>query len=137
MSLVLDASLTLAWFFDDERSAQADAVLDIVAARGAIVPALWKLEVANALLAAVRRRRIDRAYLAAALEQLAMLPVAIDAESHRHSWTASLALAEAHGLTLYDATYLELAQRQRLPLASLDRALREAAGSLGQPLLGA
>ncbi len=136
MSLVLDASLALAWFFDDERSPGADAVLDTVAAAGAVVPALWKLEVANALLAAVRRRRIDGTYLAAALEQLAALPIVVDTE-HRHSWMASLALAESHDLTLYDATYLELAQRRRLPLASLDRALREAAGALGQPLLGA
>ncbi|HTN98020.1 MAG TPA: type II toxin-antitoxin system VapC family toxin, partial [Nordella sp.] len=60
MSLVLDASLTIAWYFEDERSTQTETLLDQVAAEGAIVPTLWKIEVANGLQMAMRRKRIDR-----------------------------------------------------------------------------
>lgn len=136
MSLVLDASLTIAWFLDDEGTPAVDAVLDEVAATGAIVPPLWRIEVANALQMAVRRRRIDLAFRDDALRELAVLPIAIDGESLEHCWSAALTLADTHGLTLYDATYLELAQRRRLPLATLDRALGAAAERLQIPVLG-
>ena len=111
-------------------------VLQYVVAQGGVAPSLWRFEVANGLQMAIRRKRIDAAYRAASLVDLAVLPIAIDPDSDRHVWTATVQLAEQHGLTIYDAAYLELAQRRRLPLASLDRALRQAAISIGVPTRG-
>jgi predicted nucleic acid-binding protein len=136
LSLVLDASITIAWYVEGEATATADAVLDDVVASGAIVPPLWRLEVANALQRAVRRKRIDRAYRDNALVELGALPIDIDRDGEAHTWTATLALADTHDLSLYDATHLELAQRRRLPLATLDGALRNAATQLGIPVKG-
>ena len=136
MSLVIDSSITLAWFFADERSPAADAVLEQVAESGAVAPSLWRLEVANALQMAVRRKRINTAFRNASLADLRAIEVEIDPETDRQAWAATLKLAERRRLTLYDAAYLELAQRLALPLASLDRELRAAARALNVPLLG-
>lgn len=136
MSLVIDSSITLAWLFEDERTAGADAVLARVAEAGAVAPPLWRLEVANALQMAVRRQRIDPAFRDASLADLGTLEVKIDSETDRQAWTATLELAERCRLTLYDAAYLELAHRLGFPLATLDRELRAAATMLGVALLG-
>ena len=136
MSLVLDASLTIAWLFDDECTPVIDAVLADIETDGAQVPALWRLEVANTLQVAVRRKRIDAAFRDQAIQRLAVLPIVIDPETNRHAWATTLRLADRYALTLYDAAYLELAQRHSLPLASLDQDLRTAAHTLGLPLLG-
>ena len=136
MSLVLDASLTLSWFFKDERTPGTDAVLTEVTENGAVVPGLWRLEVANALQMAVRRKRIDAAFRDSALAQLSQLFIPADPDTDAYAWTAILQLAGRFELTLYDAAYLELAQRRRLPLATLDRELRDAAAALGIALLG-
>ena len=136
MSLVLDASLTLAWFFKDERTPAADAVLTEVAEKGAVVPALWRLEVANALQMALRRKRIDAAFRDSALTQLSRLSISADPDTDAYAWSVTLQLADRFQLTLYDAAYLELAQRRRLPLATLDRDLREASTALGIAVLG-
>ena len=124
--MVIDSSVTLAWFFEDERTDHADDVMREVASAGATVPALWRLEIANALQAAVRRRRVDAQFRDASLAGLRLFPIAIDNETDQHAWGRTLALAERCNLTLYDAAYLELAQRLRLPLATLDRDLRAA-----------
>ena len=131
MSLVIDSSITLAWFFEDERTERADVVMRQVAKAGAVVPSLWRLEIANALQSAVRRKRIKTAFRDASIADLRSFPIAVDSETDRHAWGTSLALAERCQLTLYDAAYLELAQRLRLPLASLDRDLRAASRALG------
>ena len=136
MSLVLDASLTLSWFFKDERTPGADAVLTEVTENGAVVPALWRLEVANALQMAVRRKRIDAAFRDSALTQLSRLSISADPDTDAYAWTVILQLADRFQLTLYDAAYLELAGRRGLPLATLDRDLREASAALGITLLG-
>ena len=136
MSVVIDSSITLAWLFEDERSTAADAVLDQVTESGAVAPSLWRLEVANALQMAVRRKRIDAAFRDASLADLRSLVVTIDPETDQHAWASTLLLAERFRLTLYDAAYLELAQRLRLPLASLDQELRAAGNDLGVTLLG-
>jgi predicted nucleic acid-binding protein len=136
VSLVLDASLTLSWFFKDERTPGTDAVLTEVTENGATVPALWRLEVANALQMAVRRKRIDAAFRDSALTQLSRLSIPADPDTDAHAWTTILQLADRFELTLYDAAYLELAQRRRLPFATLDRELRDAAATLGITLLG-
>ena len=136
MSLVIDSSITLAWFFEDERSSAADAVLRDVADYGAIAPSLWRLEVANALQSAIRRKRIDTEFRDGSLADLRALTVTIDLETDLRAWTTTLQLAERFKLTVYDATYLELAQRLSLPLATLDQELRSAASVLGVRLLG-
>lgn len=136
MSVVIDASLTLTWYFDDETTPAAEAILDRVSETGAVVPGLWRLEVANAFQSALRRKRISPEYRDESLTELTQLPITIDADSETYAWTTTLRLAERFGLTIYDATYLELAQRRSLPLATLDKELREAAAALNVPLLG-
>lgn len=136
MSLVLDSSVTLAWCFEDERTDATDALLRRVADFGAAAPGLWPLEVLNALAIGERRGRLDAAKRQSLSEFLRDLPVSIDAETADQAWRTTAALASRFQLTLYDAAYLELAQRLGMPLATRDRALRGAAGSLGVTLLG-
>lgn len=136
MSPVIDASLTLAWIFADEATPATESVLQGVSEDGAIAPALWKLEVANALRSAIRRGRIGADYRDATLVRLSNLPIAIEPDTAAYAWTTTVRLSDRFGLTIYDATYLELANRRGVPLATLDRALRAAAGALEVPLLG-
>jgi predicted nucleic acid-binding protein len=136
MSLVLDCSATLAWVYGDETTDAIRAVFDAVGSKGAWVPALWRLEVANVLEMGVRRGRHDAALRDAMLTDLALLPVRLDPETDQHAWGSTARLAARHRLTLYDAAYLELARRRDLPLATLDQALRAAALAEGIPLLG-
>lgn len=136
MSLVLDSSITLAWLMPDEQTSAAQSVLDRVVASRAWVPSLWRLEVANSLHMAVKRRRIDPTFRDDSLADLASLNIHIDPDTGSFAWTNTLKLADAHGLTLYDAAYLELAKRLSLPLATLDGDLRKAAIASGVPLLG-
>jgi predicted nucleic acid-binding protein len=137
VSLVIDSSMTLAWYFEDEKTEESTAVLHRVAEEGAVVPALWRLEVANGLQVAVRRRRIDITYRDASLNDLRSLRIAIDRGTNRHAWSATLRLSDGYGLTLYDAAYLELALRRRLLLATLDGALARAAQTEDVLLVGA
>jgi predicted nucleic acid-binding protein len=136
MSFVVDSSATLAWVYSEETTEAISEVLDRLTDRGAWVPALWKLEVANVLEMNVRRGRHPAAFRDAALADLAVLPISIDAETDRQAWGATLRLAARHRLTLYDAAYLELAQRRGLPLATLNKELRVAATAEGVILLG-
>lgn len=135
MSLVLDSSATLAWIYSDETTDAIRAVFDQVADAGAVVPAPWRLEVANSLTVAVRRKRIDAEFRRAALADLALLDITTDQHTDSHAWAGTLHLTDRHRLTLYDAAYLELAQRRRLPLATLDQELRAAAHAIGTTLL--
>ena len=136
MSLVLDSSVTLSWFFEDERTAATASVLERVVEQGAVVPAIWRLEVANALQSGLRRGRIDAAFRDATLSDLGQLDIVSDPDTDRYAWAETLQLADRFRLTLYDAAYMELAQRRHLPLATLDRELRMAAKALGTVLLG-
>jgi predicted nucleic acid-binding protein len=136
VSVVIDSSMTLAWYFEDEKTESSLAVLRRVADAGAIVPALWRLEVLNGLQVAVRRGRIDSAYRDASLADLQSLVIAIDPATNRQAWSATLRLCERFGLTPYDAAYLELAQRRQLPLATLDAALIRAARADNVQLAG-
>lgn len=136
MSLVLDSSATLAWIFGDETTEAIRELFDQVAESGAVVPALWRLEVANSLTVAVRRGRIDASFRRAALADLALLDITADKSTDDHAWTETLELADRFRLSLYDAAYLELAQRRALPLATLDDDLRAAARVLGMRLRG-
>ena len=136
MSLVLDSSAALAWIYADEITPAIRQVFDLLRENGAWVPSLWRLEVANILEMGVRRARHDVAFRDATLADLALLPINLDPETDRQAWGATLRLAERHRLTLYDAAYLELAQRLRLPLATLDSDLRAAASDESVTLLG-
>ncbi len=136
MTIVLDPSLTLAWFFEDERTEAADAVLDQVVEDSAMVPPLWRIEVLNAFQMGIRRKRIDAAFRDTALARLKAMAIAIDFECDAQAWTTTLHLADRFRLTAYDATYLELARRRDLPLATLDQELRAAGAALGVTLLG-
>ena len=127
MTLVLDASMAVAWLFDDERTAAAHQVMHSVLRDGAIVPSLWRLEVANVLQNAARRGRCDEAYVDRSLNRLSRLPISIDPDTDERAWGTTLALAREQGLTLYDAAYLELAVRSGYSLASCDAALVAAA----------
>jgi predicted nucleic acid-binding protein len=136
VSLVLDASLALSWYFEDEHTSAANVLLDQVADTGAVVPALWRLEIANGFHTAIRRKRIDAAFRDKAIAQLRCMSIIIDPDTDTYAWTTILHLADRFQLTPYDAAYLELAQRRMLPLATLDKALSASAGTLGISLLG-
>lgn len=132
--LVLDASSVLAWCFDDEGGPDADALIDRVAAEGAIVPGLWPLEVANALVTAERRRRIMGEDSERFVAMIGELPITVDAGTAARAFHETRALARDHALSVYDASYLELAIREALPLATVDEKLRRAAVQLGLAL---
>ena len=132
---VIDASIALTWCFEDEVTDATEAIGTRVDAEGAVVPDLWRLEVANALLLAERRGRLKWSSMQQRLELLAALPIAIDVETGIRAWTDTLLLARAERLTLYDAAYLELAIRRDVELATLDRDLRRAARKMGVDVL--
>jgi predicted nucleic acid-binding protein len=136
VSLILDSSATLAWFYTGETTPAIHKVFELLVKSGAWVPSLWRLEVANTLEMGIRRGRHDVAFRDATLADLSSLPISIDPETDRRTWDATLQLAHLHRLTLYDAAYLELAQRRGLPLATLDSHLRAAARTEDVVLLG-
>lgn len=137
MSFVVDCSVAVTWCFEDEATAEGDALLERMQEEGAAVPALWHLEIGNVLLQAERRGRITPADQAARIELLRKLPVDTDAETTARALTEILSLARAQRLTTYDAAYLELAARRGLPLATKDRELQDAAAQLGVTVLAA
>lgn len=127
MSLVLDSSATLAWIYPQETRPAVVEVFNQVIHNGAVVPDLWRIEIANCLTIAMRRSRMTAAERSESLSDLADLPITTDKDTGLHIWSDTLTLADRHNLTVYDATYLELALRLALPLATLDNDLRKAA----------
>jgi predicted nucleic acid-binding protein len=136
VSLVLDSSATLAWIYGEETTEAIRQVFDVVAEDGAIVPTLWRLEVANSLMVAARRHRIDAEFRRGALADLALLDITTDPHTDDHPWGETLRLADRFGLSVDDVACLELAQRRALPLATLDAALCSPAAALGVRVLG-
>ena len=131
-SFIVDASTGFAWVYQGQATAETDRLLNEVAAGAmVIVPALWYLEMANVLLIAQRRHRLTAVQRKAALEKLTAMQFTVDEEGTRHAFGKASELAEKHGLTIYDATYLELALRRSLPLATRDEALKSAAKLCG------
>jgi predicted nucleic acid-binding protein len=128
---VIDSSIALTWCFEDEASPDTDILFQRVCDEGAIVPALWHLELGNVLLQAEKRGRIGAADIALRLELIADLSIATDHEMASRAWREILALARSEGLTTYDAAYLELAVRLGLPLFTKDAELGSAAQRLG------
>ena len=134
--LVLDSSATLAWIYGDETTEAIRRVFDAIADNGALVPTFWRLEVANSLTMAVRKRRIDPDFRRAALADLALLDITADQQTDSYAWTVTVNLADHFNLTAYDAAYLELARRRMLPLATVDQELRNAATAIGVTVMG-
>ena len=132
--IVIDASVALAWHFEDEDAPEAEEVLDQVIDGGAVVPVHWRAEIANSFAVAVRRGRMTAGYRAVALEKLGSLEIEIDRESDVQLWSKTQGLCDDHQLSAYDAAYLELALRRQLPLATLDRRLADAAAKAGSIL---
>ena len=131
-SFIVDASVGFAWIYEEQATPETDGLLNQVAAGATVVvPALWFLEMANVLLVAQRRHRLTAIQRKAALEILTAMQFTIDEEGTRYAFGITSELAEKHGLTIYDATYLELASRRSLPLASRDEALKTAARRYG------
>ena len=135
MTLVLDASLTVASILPDETSEAAEAIMSRVVQAGAHVPSLWRLEVANVLGNAVRRGRCDMVFVDEALKDLETMSITLDTETDVQAWGATLALSRSENLTLYDAAYLELAIRLGGTLVSCDRQLVAAARRRGVEVL--
>lgn len=135
--LVIDSSIALAWCLPDEDVSELQLVERVLAEKGAVAAGHWPLEVANGLLFAVRRGRIDAGFRDLALRDMAALPVVLDDETAGQAWGETLRLAELHKLTIYDAAYLEVAIRRGLPLATIDKALAAAARADGVSLVGA
>lgn len=135
--LVLDCSVIAAWLLPGESDDEIDRVLTRVTQEGALVPAVWRIEVLNTLLVAERRQRIAGADRARALAIVGQLPIEVDLEMSDRAWREISELAVRYRLTAYDAAYLELAHRAGLPLATLDGDLRQAAAKLGVPFAAA
>lgn len=129
MPIVIDASVTMAWCFEDEATDATEEVLGRLEHESAVVPALWQLEVINVLLVAERGGRITEAQAARFLGLLERLPVEIDASPY--DTQAVLAAGRRHGLSSYDAAYLTLAERLAAPLATLDARLAAACSAAG------
>ena len=128
---VLDTSVALAWHFEDESNLFADAVLEALRTSPAVVPLMWRLEVANALLVAERRRRTTPAASRRFLGLLGSLDIRLDERSSDIRTEDWLDLARECQVAFYDASFLELAVREGLPLATLDQPLRRAARAHG------
>jgi predicted nucleic acid-binding protein len=135
LNFVLDASVALAWAFEDERSRTAVAVLDELERSEAITSTIWSLEVVNGLLTAERRGRISAPDANRFGALLLELPIVVDPVERRRPFDATRALARSHRLTAYDASYLEVGLRLGLPLATLDERLARAAADAGVALL--
>jgi predicted nucleic acid-binding protein len=128
---VLDTSVAVSWFFEDEAGEYTAGVLESLTEWEAVVPSLWPLEVANVLLVAERRRRCSEAEAVRFIELLESLPIATDDDTARGALHGTYQFAREYALTAYDAAYLELAMRLGAPLATLDRHLAEAAAKAG------
>jgi len=131
VNFVLDASVTLAWAFEDEGGEYARSVLARLESEEACTTALWPLEISNGLLVAERRGRIDPAASARFTRLLLALPILVDPADRRRTFEQTRILARRHHLSAYDAHYLELAVRHGIPLVTLDKDLRQAAEAEG------
>jgi predicted nucleic acid-binding protein len=134
LSFVIDSSILAAWFLDEKSDPRVEAAFDTVARVETLAPSLFYYEIRNALLVSERRNRITEAMSAAFLRDLGLLPIRLEPAGDDASL---MTLARKRKLTIYDAAYLELAKREGLPLATLDRALEKAAVAEGVTLFGA
>jgi len=134
VNFVLDNSVTMRWFFGDGKPQElryAENVLDAMKTAGAIVPSVWGLEVANVISRAEAKGLVTEARSETFLEMLESLDIEADAATFSHAMSHTLQLARRYKLSAYDASYLELAMRLGLPLATLDEDLQKAAKKAG------
>jgi predicted nucleic acid-binding protein len=132
---VIDNSIVMTWCFIDEANQYADAVLEHLSEATAIVPPIWPFEVVNVLLVAERRQRLRELDSVRFLSLLSQLPIYVEQAWPEISMKDLLALGRAHELSSYDASYLDLAMGQGLPMATLDRKLLEVAKRMEVPIL--
>jgi len=130
-AIVVDASVALAWCFPDEASNYADSVLVAIETQTLIVPAIWAVEIANALLVGERRKRIRQPDVRRFVELLKDLNIAEDAQAVADTVNNIFPLAQKYRLSAYDAAYLDVAVRRDIPLATLDGDLQKAALAAG------
>ena len=135
-TLILDCSIVMAWCFGDESTPETNQIQDRMANEAALVPGLWYLEITNVLAMAEKRKRITPQGSQQFLQLLSILDIQVDDDAPRRAFNHLLPLCRTHGLTSYDAAYLDLSIRRQIPLATLDDALRKAATTLGLPVLG-
>jgi predicted nucleic acid-binding protein len=131
---VVDNSVVMAWCFEDETNRYADAVLESLMESSAVVPSIWPLEVGNVLLVAEWKKRLSEADSARFLALLTQLPIIVEQESPERMLKEIIAVARDHKLSTYDASYLDLAMRRGLPIASQDRILISAAKKCRVPI---
>jgi len=129
--IVVDASVALAWCFPDEASEYADAVLVALEGRTVIVPAVWALEITNAVLVAERRKRMKQQDVRRFVELLGGLTIIEHSQTVADTVSHVLLLAREYNLSAYDAAYLDVAVQQGAPLATQDSALQKAGRSAG------
>ncbi len=127
---VLDCSVTMAWCFEDESSDYTDTILENFKGVTAIVPTLWPLEVANVLLLSMKKKRITEVQSSSFIDALSALPIVVDQSTTSKAMHSIFVLANQTELTIYDAAYLELAIREKIPLLTLDQKLINAAKKL-------
>jgi predicted nucleic acid-binding protein len=132
--LVIDSSIALAWCFVDEKNDYADAIAALFPTLQAVVPGLWRLEIANIFVVSERRGRNTQADTVRWTRFLESLPIVIDDETATRAWNETVNLARSRNLSAYDACFLELALRLGLPLATLDGRLQKAAIAAGVAL---
>jgi predicted nucleic acid-binding protein len=131
-SFVLDTSITIAWCFEDQSTPYTEAVLQaVIDGAEVVVPVIWKLEVVNALVVAERRRKITPEKSAKFVRDLQQFNIKVDLDGLNQVFSDVMDHARRRQRSAYDASYLELAKRQSLPLATKDEPLKKAAGTLG------
>jgi len=126
---IVDNSVVMSWCFKEQANPYADSILERLTEAVAYVPPVWSLEVVNVLLATERKKCISEADSVHFISLLSQLPIFVEYESPEKSMKDLLGLARIHNLSSYDASYLDLAMRKGLPLATLDKNLRKAAES--------
>jgi len=133
---VVDNSVVMSWAFKDETNKYADTILDKLTGATAVVPSIWPLEVVNVLIVAERQERLSESDSIRFLSLLSQLPIVVEYE-RPEMMKELLALTRAYNLSSYDASYLYLAMRKGLPIATLDNKLIEAARRIEVPILEA
>jgi predicted nucleic acid-binding protein len=132
---ILDNSIVMAWCFRDQTNVLTEAVLRRLEISEAYVPAVWPLEVGNVLAVTERKGRLSKADVIRILSFIKDLPIVVELESPERMLTEILSLARENRLSTYDASYLDLAMRLGLPLATQDKELRAAANKCKVPLV--
>lgn len=132
---VVDNSVVMSWCFKDETNTYADTVLDKLADATAVVPSIWPLEVVNVLLVAERQKRLSESDSIRFITLLSQLPIVVEHEQPERMMKELLALARANNLSSYDASYLDLAMKRGISIATLDQKLIDAAKRTDVPIL--